>query len=63
MLSIEKVKDLNDIMKLVPKDAKEFYRFLSSVNTLDFDDEFGLNIDFELEQNKEDEDKNVQYIF
>ena len=57
MLSIEKVKDLKDIMKQVPKDAKNIYMFLSSTNTLDFEDDidgFGLNINFELEKNEEE---------
>ena len=38
-LSIEKVKDFKDVMKLVPKDAKDFYKFLSSINTLGFKDD------------------------
>lgn len=51
-LSTEKVKDLKDILNLIPNDKKDFYAFLDDIQTREFEDDvdgFGEFIDFELE--------------
>lgn len=51
-LSNEKVKDLKDLLHLIPDDKKEFYAFLDDIQTREFEDDiegFGEVIDFELE--------------
>lgn len=51
-LSKEKVKDLNDMLGLVPEDHHDFYRFLNVVPVEDFIDDadgFGQYVDFEIE--------------
>uniref|UniRef100_A0A6P7FQ29 Uncharacterized protein LOC114331484 n=1 Tax=Diabrotica virgifera virgifera TaxID=50390 RepID=A0A6P7FQ29_DIAVI len=52
-LSLAKVKDLKEMMKLIPSDSKPFYNFLKNTESRDFIDDaegFGENIDFELEE-------------
>nr|CAI5827690.1 unnamed protein product [Callosobruchus analis] len=52
-ISAEKAKDLKDILKLVPQDAKLFYAFLRSSETEDYDEDIeglGPNIDFEIDE-------------
>lgn len=61
-LSDAKVKDLKEIIKLVPNDSKSFYQFLKTVKSGEFVDDlegFGLTIDFDTEQNV-DIDENIQ---
>lgn len=51
-LSSAKIKDLKEILKLVPQDAKTFYNFLKNANSADFEDDvdgFGTNIDFDVD--------------
>lgn len=51
-LSKEKVKDLNDLLKLVPEEHRHFYEFLNEVPTAEFEDDvdgFGEFIDFDVE--------------
>ncbi|CAG9791146.1 unnamed protein product [Diatraea saccharalis] len=53
-LSSAKVKDLKEMMKLIPADAKPFYNFIKNVRSSDFIDDtegFGSAIDFEIETN------------
>lgn len=55
-LSIEKSADLKYILKLVPKDAKDFYKFLLVSKTSQFEDDiegFGGDVDFEIEELEE----------
>lgn len=50
-LSVEKIKDLKEILKLVPQDAKPFFNFLKTVNGQDFREDIegiGADIDFEI---------------
>lgn len=52
-LSDAKVRDLKEILKLVPNDSKLFYQFLKTVKTSEFVDDiegFGLTIGFDAEQ-------------
>nr|CAI5863052.1 unnamed protein product [Callosobruchus analis] len=52
-LSAEKAKELKDILKLVPQDAKPFYAFLRSSETEDYDEDIeglGPNIDIEIDE-------------
>ncbi|KAG8312693.1 hypothetical protein J6590_108190 [Homalodisca vitripennis] len=52
-LSKEKIKDLKEILKLVPQDLKHFYNFLRTAEQGEFDDDvdgFGVtNVDFEID--------------
>lgn len=51
-LSKEKVKDLKEIMSLVPDEYKYFYEFLENTQTAEFIDDldgFGETVDFEIE--------------
>ncbi|KAG8251668.1 hypothetical protein J6590_074929 [Homalodisca vitripennis] len=52
-LSKEKIKDLKEILKLVPQDLKYFYDFLRTAEQGEFDDDvdgFGVtNVDFEID--------------
>lgn len=52
-LSLEKVKDLREILKLVPHDAKAFYDFLKSNPCQDFQEDIeglGADVDFEIDE-------------
>lgn len=56
-LSDAKIKDLREMMKLIPVDAKPFYNFLKTTRSNDFIDDidgFGRVIDFEVEDNIKD---------
>ena len=51
-LSQEKIKDLKELLKLLPADCKDFYNFLKRVKAGNFDDDidgFGEVVDFEIE--------------
>jgi len=51
-LSLEKLKDLKEMYKLIPKDVQQFYKTILSSNTAEFQDDvdgFGATIDFETE--------------
>lgn len=51
-LSSAKIKDLKEILKLVPQDAKTLYNFLKNANSADFEDDvdgFGIRIDFDVD--------------
>lgn len=52
-LSTEKIKDLKDILKLIPSDAKPFYIFLKTARSgayVDDVDGFGSSVDFDVEE-------------
>ncbi|KAG8285750.1 hypothetical protein J6590_074484 [Homalodisca vitripennis] len=52
-LSKEKIKDLKEILKLVPQDLKNFYNFLRTAEQGEFDDDVDgfevTNVDFEID--------------
>ncbi|CAG9783437.1 unnamed protein product [Diatraea saccharalis] len=52
-LSVAKIKDLKDMLSLIPNDAKKFYGFLKVTRSSEFDDDvdgFGEIIDFDVLQ-------------
>lgn len=54
-LSKEKIKDLKDMLDLVPEEYRIFYKFLDHTNAADFIDDvdgFGQYIDFEVEHHE-----------
>ncbi|CAG9822849.1 unnamed protein product [Phaedon cochleariae] len=55
-LSAAKIKDLKEMMRLVPNDSKSFHDFLKTVTSGDFEDDaegFGASIDFDVEKNND----------
>lgn len=51
-LSTDKIKDLNDMLGLVPPEHRDFYKFINVVPTADFIDDvdgFGQFVDFDME--------------
>lgn len=55
-LSAAKIKDLKEMLKLIPNDSKSFYDFLKTITPGDFADDtegFGADIDFDVEENND----------
>ena len=57
-ISSEKLKDLKEMYKLIPKDVQQFYKVILSSITAEFQDDvdgFGASIDFDAETGLEDD--------
>lgn len=57
-LSEAKIKDLKELLKLIPADAKPFYSFLRNIGSNNFVDDtegFGNTIDFEIDEEEQED--------